>query len=54
VSEPSASILGGIGQKLTHPSATLRAMLSGVVTVAGLTLVSKAISFVKESPRVEL
>lgn len=49
MSEPSASTLGGIGQKLTHPSATLRAMLSGVVTVAGLTLVSKAISFVKDA-----
>ena len=49
VSEPTVSPIGLVWRKLANPSGTLRAMLMGFATVAGLTLLTKAFSFFKDA-----
>jgi len=49
VSEPSAHILTADWRKLLRPTGTLRAMLTGFATVAGLTLLARAAGFFKDA-----
>lgn len=49
VSEPSAHPLTADWRKLLRPTGTLRAMLAGFFTVAGLTLLVRAAGFVKDA-----
>lgn len=49
MSEPSAHTLTADWRKLLRPTGTLRAMLTGFVTVAGLTLVARAAGFIKDA-----
>ena len=47
--EPATNALNTIWQKLANPSTTLRLVMGGFATVAGLTLAAKAVSFVKDA-----
>jgi putative peptidoglycan lipid II flippase len=49
VSEPSASAVSLLWRKFASPTASLRLVLGGLFTVASLTLLAKAVSFVKDA-----
>ncbi len=49
MSEPSVHTLTADWRKLLRPTGTLRAMLTGFVTVAGLTLAARAAGFFKDA-----
>jgi putative peptidoglycan lipid II flippase len=49
VSDPSANTLTADWRKLLRPTGTLRAMLAGFATIAGLTLLVRAAGFAKDA-----